>query len=498
MANIPKVIGQGTYGCVLKPSLKCKDKPDQSYDNKVSKILKIKDAKQEMNEYKKVSKVDKYNNFYLGKPDICDLDSTDKLANKSIENCYIGKDVLLKLTNYNLIVMEDGGENLLSYNRKVIKWSKTDNRSVLCEKFLLETLRLFHGLVQFDNHDLVHHDLKPENIVYNEDKNRLNFIDFGLMESRKKLMKAANNSKYKWDVFHWSYPWELQLLNHNTFTRIQPQNLFNKIKSGIATNNLDNTYYKHSNYFFYYVHNKHPYIPYSELCRKYVDDFELTLKTDISTMSYEKFLTKSMRTIDVFGVGIALKNWLNSAHSHLNPLYFTQLDLLFNNMISSRVSTRLLPEEALEAYENFLISSGLLEKYNKEIDDHTVVDIGSKRKVKLDKRPLNLNKKIKPPAGFGNADPKPCPEGKEINPHTGRCVKIRKTVKNTSNEPCPEGKERNPDTGRCVKIRKTVKNTSKEPCPEGKERNPDTGRCVNKCKNGYVRNTDFKCVKEKK
>lgn len=47
-------------------------------------------------------------------------------------------------------------------------------------------------------------------------------------------------------------------------------------------------------------------------------------------------------------------------------------------------------------------------------------------------------------------------------------------------KPCPPGKERNPDTGRCRKI-KTAKapkgSKQKKPCPPGKERNPETGRC---------------------
>jgi len=93
-----------------------------------------------------------------------------------------------------------------------------------------------------------------------------------------------------------------------------------------------------------------------------------------------------------------------------------------------------------------------------------------------------------------------CPEGKEINPKTGRCINIKKTattMKNVKidktlktntdknvNKPCPEGKEINPKTGRCINIKKTVKNMKtdknvKNPCPEGKEINPKTGRCIN-------------------
>ena len=37
--NIPKVVGEGTYGCVHKPSLKCKDEEDIKDPNKVSKLM---------------------------------------------------------------------------------------------------------------------------------------------------------------------------------------------------------------------------------------------------------------------------------------------------------------------------------------------------------------------------------------------------------------------------------------------------------------------------
>ena len=51
-----------------------------------------------------------------------------------------------------------------------------------------------------------------------------------------------------------------------------------------------------------------------------------------------------------------------------------------------------------------------------------------------------------------------CDKGKEINPKTGRCVKI-----------CKENQKRNQETGKC----------EKSGCPEGKVINPKTGRCIN-------------------
>ena len=80
---------------------------------------------------------------------------------------------------------------------------------------------------------------------------------------------------------------------------------------------------------------------------------------------------------------------------------------------------------------------------------------------------------------------KTCPEGKVINPLSGRCIKIktqkvRKEPVTLKQKDCPEGQ-----------CKKTQKQREKKPpggpkvinlartCPEGKEVNPKTGRCIN-------------------
>ena len=92
---------------------------------------------------------------------------------------------------------------------------------------------------------------------------------------------------------------------------------------------------------------------------------------------------------------------------------------------------------------------------------------------------------------------KVCPEGKVLNPITGRCINI-KTVKAVKlNKPvkpvkddkiCPEGKVLNPITGRCINIKTVKADKLNKPvklvkddkvCPEGKVLNPITGRCIN-------------------
>lgn len=86
-----------------------------------------------------------------------------------------------------------------------------------------------------------------------------------------------------------------------------------------------------------------------------------------------------------------------------------------------------------------------------------------------------------------------CPEGKYLNPETGRCRTLEEAVNALA--ACPEGQERNPATNRC---RSKVSSASTlTPCGEGQERNPLTNRCRSiasavaellPCNEGYERN----------
>jgi hypothetical protein len=87
-----------------------------------------------------------------------------------------------------------------------------------------------------------------------------------------------------------------------------------------------------------------------------------------------------------------------------------------------------------------------------------------------------------------NKSPKKCPDGKVLNPDTGRCILIKnaarsKATKAAKKSPkkCPDGKVLNPATGRCILIKNATKaNIKKSPkkCPNGKVFNPATGRCI--------------------
>jgi serine/threonine protein kinase len=493
----PKVIGQGTYGCVLKPSLECKDKPGISYTNKVSKLLTISNAKKEIAEYSKVSNADKKNQFYLGKPDDCRANDSQSNIN-AIRKCHIGADAIRQLSQYQLILMEDGGENIVDYTDKMRSWPKSEMSTENCEKFALEALRLFTGLKLFLDKNLVHHDLKPQNIVYNAATNRLNFIDFGMMQSKRTIMTKARKNACRSAFFHWSYPWELRYINSGIFNVTASHK--SMMETAIATlKNKNGPYSTNLGYFFGHVLPKNmPDAEYQEKCNEYISGYEVTLHRDMNAMGYDAFLEKSVSTIDLFGVGMAMNYWIAVAKKHLEPALVTDLEYIFRFMISPLISSRYTVDELISEYEAVLMKHGLLVKYDKEIVDHIVVNGTSAHKHRAEK-PAVVKRIKKFDTEIVNAEAKPCPEGKEINPLTGRCIKS-KPVKDLT-APCPPGKERNLKTGRCIKIKpaNVIKNTIfAANCPAGKERNPKTRRCVNVCKDGYERDANFRCTRKKR
>lgn len=66
-----------------------------------------------------------------------------------------------------------------------------------------------------------------------------------------------------------------------------------------------------------------------------------------------------------------------------------------------------------------------------------------------------------------------CPEGKYLNPETGRCRTLEEAINTLA--ACPEGQTRNPATNRCRQ--NTTQSSTLKPCAEGQERNPLTNRC---------------------
>jgi serine/threonine protein kinase len=197
MSKTRKVIGEGSYGCVHKPSLHCEHAPTPNFDYNgyVSKLMKTKRAEEELAEFVKFHHYDPNDEYHLGTPIMCKPDLREPNIMNDIKDCKrLSTDVNAHPQNYDLLVMKYGGPDLKIFCKDVITQYLKSNKWEKSDKFWLEVHHLIRGLQFFRDSGIVHNDLKPQNILYNTKTNKLMFIDFGLMQTRAEIIRTSKNN----------------------------------------------------------------------------------------------------------------------------------------------------------------------------------------------------------------------------------------------------------------------------------------------------------------
>jgi hypothetical protein len=88
--------------------------------------------------------------------------------------------------------------------------------------------------------------------------------------------------------------------------------------------------------------------------KHYEDDFYKTLMHQISLESYDEFLEKSIKTIDIYGIGLAFQYMLNYSR-HLLPLVFIQkMSELAYHMTTSDLSKRYMIDDVINIHTKII------------------------------------------------------------------------------------------------------------------------------------------------
>jgi hypothetical protein len=363
----PSVIGEGSYGCVHAPSLECNES-GMDYTNKVSKILLRRHANTELQEYLGIQTADPDNQFFLGVPIRCKPKQTESNY-EAIKKCDIGKeatsspDKTIK-PDYDLLIMENGGMNLRDFAISMADKPATPENQAIMEKFWIECHRLFLGLSVFIDQNLLHHDLKAQNIVYNPEKNRVAFIDFGLMTTYDKKFHDVINYKTKEEfikLIHWSYPIETIFYNRNSYNSDEPKK---RLLKALDKNGSAGIYDKG---FLYNVLPKDDSDP--DIKRHYMDidlqfDF-IALVNSTRKNSYEDFLKKSIYTFDLYGVCMGLMYVFNKTYHILkesgSKIDYKNLSFILKRGICANIDNRYYVDEFLEVYEDMILKDIMLD-----------------------------------------------------------------------------------------------------------------------------------------
>ena len=462
------IVGEGSYGCVHKPSIHCTNppKPGFNYTNYVSKIMKTKNAEKELAEFVIIKNIDPTDEYHLGEPILCKPRLDEANVKADISRCKYIKiaEVEAKPDKYSLLVLKFGGPDLKALcNKYLIKYLEKD-KDTRIDKFWLEVHHLIKGLQFFKDNGIVHNDIKPQNILFNSTNGKMRYIDFGLMRRKKEIIDSSKKNSNYLGIYHWSYPFDCGFMDMRQFqnykNRSIPRRTFwkNELSQLIVTNSNINTLDLPINnpeafsILFAYL-NLNETIPDAATQYGYINSFFDGFDDLIKTKSYDEVLNHITDSIDVFGLGFTLQ-FMANCFKRLNALSledYTRLSTFFHKMYDFNPVTRVIDIELLlSEYENILLEIGILTRIGKSFENHTLV-----------------NKSPAPP-------------------------EIMKETKNDEHS-APEHLS--------VKLQEIANKDAIEiyvRCPEQKEVNPITKRCVKKCKAGYLRDEKFKCYNSTK
>lgn len=358
-----ELIGQGSFGCVFKPSIKCTT--DKRVNNKnVSKIYFNKSAKKELKkEYdsnkliKKIHNYDIWAEIWFKK---CTPPKYDIILKKEpeIEDCLIENNIDIDEFNKVRSMLQGnyGGMTFTEYVNILFTKQVFSNPKQFADKFMhvmeiMETL--FIGLKELYEHKIGHNDIKPDNIVV--DNGNCKYIDFGYSYkyTNDVYYKKRSSLEFLTNRIYPPYPYEFIYL-YATPELLREEKI--DIDSEIYRT-LHNRYYEiHNNIF-----KRNINIDLSSLIYRYIDGFE---KNDtIKPKNKHRLLS----LLDTYSLGMVIPLTIHRLAKHykstsqlVNLLELPNIKPfmnLFKQMTTTNYYNRINP---VDAYAQYL---GLMDLY---------------------------------------------------------------------------------------------------------------------------------------
>lgn len=310
-------VASGSYGCVFRPHLKCKNK--KVYKNSVGKVFE--DDTEFLIEktlLETIQKLDPDHTFTLVTLDSCRTDPITRPSD-GINNCELMD--MSKRQEYNQLIIEYGGKSLETlFLRKA-----SSPRAFL--KVFLSLQPLFEGLVMLSKNKLVHQDIKPDNIMLR--KNKLYLIDFGIL-SHYDNVYVENNTLLAADYPY--FPPEYKLFD----------------KKNVKSAHHFKTQYLNNFMYAIFISGRNVNLPL--LIEKHLGinfDHELSELYNAS-QDPSQDSTTTINKIDSYQLGITL--FMLFVASDLPQGKYDPIKELIKNMIQPNVHKRYTITEAYQAY----------------------------------------------------------------------------------------------------------------------------------------------------
>jgi hypothetical protein len=230
-----KFVAQGTYGCVFHPGIKCGSKTVEN-EKYISKI-QVKDItlKREIDIGKVVRKLPNYKTRFSPIIQNCKVD-VSTIDNKQVEKCDVIMDSVYEVPPPSFVsskMIYAGNKELGEYLESILTMSlenseKFDSMNQVrkyIKQFVNSHLYLLESIRLLNDANIVHYDLKQNNIIYNEKSDSPIIIDFGL-SVKMDLLTPQNYKDNFYSLYETYECWCVEILILSYISRCVSKKIF--------------------------------------------------------------------------------------------------------------------------------------------------------------------------------------------------------------------------------------------------------------------------------
>ena len=200
------IIGVGSYGCVFKPPLKCKNKTRKKRG--ISKLMIQENGLDEIlitqRLLKKIEQIPKYRKYFILSQSFCVPDNLSSKDERQMQR-KCDENIVNDYNNKRSLILHNqpyGGKNLYMILKEKSNLSETKKISFVVDITKKLKALLINAINPMHRLKIYHTDIKPQNLVWN--KNTIKIIDWGLA-----TIDIPDNH---YNIVHFNRPYESILL----------------------------------------------------------------------------------------------------------------------------------------------------------------------------------------------------------------------------------------------------------------------------------------------
>jgi len=201
------LLSSGAYGCVYYPEITCKGNTRKSKGDYVTKLQKKDESAQnEIEIGALVRKIPRYQSYFVPILSSCPI-SLHEIKDDELAKCDA-----IKKDNKNMVLMK---MRYVDHETFFKYMTSLKDKPRLMNVLLSSYNHLLSALQSLQENDIIHYDLKGNNILYEREKNSPLIIDFGMSIDVTKLREDTYDFyffKYAPDYYVWCP--EIHLINY--------------------------------------------------------------------------------------------------------------------------------------------------------------------------------------------------------------------------------------------------------------------------------------------